>query len=301
MSTNSSSGQEGEWISQAEAARVHGVSRQAISKMVRAGRLRSFEIGGHVLVSRVEVSALDRKAATPHRERPDEAGRFLSTFDRLPEEVRREVVYRLRTREPLHPLEASLGTSAEVILDALERSGPMMLRGLRGVLAEAAFGVHVVGPLLEKAWSSLPTVKDPPYDFLLDDGRGPIKVQVKLQRSKAGRPMLASEASRRYSNRMHVVETQRTRGGKVKGEETRPYRFGEFDILVVAIQPSTHDWSHFRCSVANWLVARSEDEQHLAKFQPIAINPNEDWSGSFTEAVEWFRSGIKKTIRFEPE
>ncbi len=172
----------------------------------------------------------------------------------------------------------------------------MMLRGLRGVLAEAAFGVHVVAPLMALGWSSLPSIKDPPYDYLLDDGQGPVKVQVKLQRSRAGRPMLASEASRRYSPAMHVVETQRTRGGKLKGEETRPYRFGEFDIMVVAIQPSTLDWNHFRCTVADWLVPRLESDLQIAKFQPVAIDPNEDWTGDFTEVMRWFRSGLKKTI-----
>jgi len=42
-------------ISQAEAARLRGVTRQAIRKLVEVGRLRSYTIGGRNLVLRSEV------------------------------------------------------------------------------------------------------------------------------------------------------------------------------------------------------------------------------------------------------
>lgn len=44
-----------DWISQAEAARLRGVSRQAIAKLVKKGRLKSIIIGGHSLVNRDEI------------------------------------------------------------------------------------------------------------------------------------------------------------------------------------------------------------------------------------------------------
>jgi excisionase family DNA binding protein len=44
-----------EWISQAEAARLRGVSRQAIAKLVKKGRLKSLIIGGHTFVNRDEI------------------------------------------------------------------------------------------------------------------------------------------------------------------------------------------------------------------------------------------------------
>ena len=44
-----------EWISQAEAARIRGVSRQAIARLVKRGRLRVLKIGGRVLVLRRDV------------------------------------------------------------------------------------------------------------------------------------------------------------------------------------------------------------------------------------------------------
>ncbi|MFI5098176.1 MAG: helix-turn-helix domain-containing protein [Candidatus Acidiferrales bacterium] len=54
-----------DWISQAEAARLRGVSRQAIALLVKRGRLSVFRIGGRLLVNRQEVE----------RFQPEEAGR----------------------------------------------------------------------------------------------------------------------------------------------------------------------------------------------------------------------------------
>jgi excisionase family DNA binding protein len=44
-----------DWITQAEAARVRGVSRQAITILVRKGRLKILKIGGRTFVRRKEV------------------------------------------------------------------------------------------------------------------------------------------------------------------------------------------------------------------------------------------------------
>ena len=263
--------------------------------MVRAGRLKTLEIGGHILVSRVEIAGLRTKANRPPRDRPDEADRFLQAFEKLRPEVREEVLRRLRGRHPVHPFERRMGASADVILEALERSGPPTIRGLRGVLAESAFDVNVVGRLA--GWQSLPTPEDPPCDFLLDDGRGAIKVQVKLPRSKAGGPMVTTEKGRVFSPAMYLVETRKTRAGGTKaGEDTRPYRFGEFDILVVAMQASTRDWSHFLYTVGDWLIPRPEDARLLLKFQPVPRAPNGDWTDDFLTCVGWLRSGTRKTI-----
>jgi excisionase family DNA binding protein len=54
-----------EWISQAEAARLRGVSRQAIALLVKKGRLRVLKIGGRLLVRRKEVEEFT----------PEQAGR----------------------------------------------------------------------------------------------------------------------------------------------------------------------------------------------------------------------------------
>jgi len=46
-----------DWISQAEAARIRGVTRQAIADLVKKQKLKTFEIGGNVLVNKAEVEA----------------------------------------------------------------------------------------------------------------------------------------------------------------------------------------------------------------------------------------------------
>jgi excisionase family DNA binding protein len=50
-----------DWISQAEAARIRGVSQQAIKNLIVRGRLRSLTIGGKILVLRSEVEAFVAK------------------------------------------------------------------------------------------------------------------------------------------------------------------------------------------------------------------------------------------------
>ena len=54
-----------DWISQAEAARIRGVSRQAISRLIKKGRFHLWKIGGKVLLKRSEVKAYE----------PEQAGR----------------------------------------------------------------------------------------------------------------------------------------------------------------------------------------------------------------------------------
>lgn len=52
-----------DWISLSEAARLRRVSRQAISKLVKKGRLKSIVIGGHVLVNRTDVESFEPQVA----------------------------------------------------------------------------------------------------------------------------------------------------------------------------------------------------------------------------------------------
>jgi excisionase family DNA binding protein len=49
------------WISQAEAARIRKVSRQAISKLIAAGRLGTTVFGGRTFVSRDDVRKFERR------------------------------------------------------------------------------------------------------------------------------------------------------------------------------------------------------------------------------------------------
>lgn len=62
-----------DWITQSEAARLRGVSRQAIAKLVKKGHLRTFRIGGYTLVHRSDVEKYrPREAGRPRKEEHDE-------------------------------------------------------------------------------------------------------------------------------------------------------------------------------------------------------------------------------------
>jgi hypothetical protein len=117
----------------------------------------------------------------------------------------------LKARLPEHPLEKEWGVGAEVILSAIARSSDLTKRGVRGIIAEAIFERQILGSL--KAWEHVGFVDDRPYDFLIRSREAEhreARIQVKLQRMKSQRPMLASEANRHYPNDMYVVEVQKT-------------------------------------------------------------------------------------------
>jgi excisionase family DNA binding protein len=46
-----------EWVSQAEAARMRGVSRQAIARLIKKDRFQILKIGGKVLLRREDIKA----------------------------------------------------------------------------------------------------------------------------------------------------------------------------------------------------------------------------------------------------
>lgn len=204
---------------------------------------------------------------------------------------RRAILRDLRREFPIHPLEAQLNTSAEVILEAIARAGGLTLRMLRGVIGEAVFGVEIVEKL--KGWEDTTPDGDLAYDFRLVDAQGEVRVQVKLQRSLAQIPMTWRKTE------MFVVETQKTRGGmdRKTGSATRFYRYGEFDILAVSMYPSTGNWDTFRYTVADWLLPLATDPSRLLKLQPVASSPNDDWTDDFATAVQWLRAQQRKTIR----
>ena len=212
------------------------------------------------------------------------------------EDQRREIFHHLRREFPIHPLETKLNTQAEVILEAISRASDLTLRAIRGVIAEVAFRLNVISGL--KNWTEEPRAGDFPYDFMLRDGVGPVRVQVKMQRLKAHKPMLANDGYNYLPSGMYVVETQRTRGGKDArtGEDTRPYHFGEFDVLAVSMHPSTADWSVFMYTLCDWLLPRPEDPNLLLKFQPVATSPNDVWTDQFETCITWFRSGARRKI-----
>lgn len=220
-------------------------------------------------------------------------------LEQCSEAERRAVLNYLRARLPQHPLEREWGLSADVILSAIARSSDLTLRGVRGVIAEAVFEAEVL-PSLEN-WQPQPLVGDFSYDFLIAKQEMPdtkVRIQVKLQRSKDHRPMLARQGNKLFPEGMYTVEVQKTRGGidPTTRESTRPYHFGEFDILAVNMHPSTQNWSRFMFTVSNWLVARPEALDLIAKFQPVPQAPTEFWTDRLETCIGWFLSGEKKRL-----
>jgi excisionase family DNA binding protein len=51
----------GKWISQSEAARIRGVSQEAIAHLIKKGRFRVLRIAGKVLLNRHEVETYKNK------------------------------------------------------------------------------------------------------------------------------------------------------------------------------------------------------------------------------------------------
>lgn len=203
----------------------------------------------------------------------------------------------MRQEFPIHVLEEKLNTQAEIILEAIHRAPDLTQRGVRGIIAEAVFIAEVVGPLQSQGWRDKEIAGGQPYDVLLEDAQGEVRVQVKMQRLTSQQP-----TRRRDYPGMFVVETQRTRSGtrQMSGgaqEKTRPYRFGDFDILAVSLHPSSRNWGDFRYTVASWLLSRRDDARLLRVHQPASPHPNDDWTDSFLEAIAWFRSRQIKTIR----
>ncbi len=220
-------------------------------------------------------------------------------IDESTDEERAALLDYLKARLPQHPLEQEWGVGAEVILSAIARSSDLTKRGVRGIIAEAIFERNILPSLDE--WEVVNFLDDRPYDFLIRSrkaDRTEIRIQVKLQRMRRQQPMLASEANRNYPTDRYVVEVQKTRGGidLQTNEDTRPYRFGEFDILAVNMHPSTRDWNKFLFTVDNWLIPRRENKALIEIFQPVPRAPNGVWTDRLEICLQWLTSGEKKRI-----
>ena len=235
------------------------------------------------------------KARTPVQEKNSKLVlKVRQLLAEAPDQDRAAIFQWLRESQKIHSLEDEFGAPAEVILEAISRSPDLTKRGVRGVIAEAFFKVEVVDELVN--WHDVTPDGNHSYDFLLSDG-SEVSIQLKMQRLKTQRPMMANEGYKVLDPSYWVVETQRTRGGRTSsGEDTRPYRFGEFDLLAVSMHPSTGNWTDFLFTVSDWLLERPEDSNQILKFQPVPKGKDVDWTDSLAEAIEWLRSGKKKKI-----
>jgi hypothetical protein len=218
----------------------------------------------------------------------------------------------LRTLLP-HPLESEWGIDAETILSAIRRSSDLTKRGVRGIIAEAVFENSVLPSIKVAGWEPVEIIGNLSYDVHLQRGNVSARIQIKLQRLEKGVPKLYYP--KRYDEgSLYVVEVQKTRSGEkttkqlLPGTETtleatdsitvktRPYRFGDFDILAVNMHPSSGDWKSFRYTVASWLLPRASDGSLIEIFQPVAAVPNDVWTNDLSVCLDWFVSGETRTV-----
>lgn len=188
-----------------------------------------------------------------------------------------------------HPIEDIIKVKPDILLNALMRSSYITLNGIRGIIAESTFN-----DILDKSFKSfksLPTGAENPYDFLLEDTLGQIRVQIKLQRKLDNLPWIRK-------NGHAVVETYKTRSGKNKdGESTRPYRYGEFDLLGVCMEPSHGRWDSFLYIPQKFLEPDKINFKYLNKYQSVPLTPKDNWNNNLKESIDLFRKdGNFKTI-----
>lgn len=208
----------------------------------------------------------------------------------------------LRAVHQIHEFEAIIGAPAEMILEAVHRAPALTRRMLRGVIADAAFRTFVVPAIAPHGWRDVTPEGNFAYDYKLDDGEGPVTVQVKLQRSALGAPVVKNGERFGFDHEVFMTETQKTRTG-TKGEDdkTRPYRYGEFDILAVSMQPSTGRWDRYMYTLGRWLLVGKENDE-MATLQPVTMRPSEFWTDDFRTAAQWFRTGdAEKRMKLKPK
>ena len=205
-------------------------------------------------------------------------------------EVRAALFRELRAAHQIHEFEAVIGAPAEMILEAIHRAPELTRRMLRGVIADAAFRTYVVAALKPHGWRDVTPEGNFAYDYKLDDGAGPITVQVKLQRSALGEPVVRKGERFGFGPEVFMTETQKTRTG-TDGEDnqTRPYRYGEFDLLAVSMQPSTRKWDRYMYTLGRWLLP-GKKQGEMATLQPVSKLPDEFWTDDFMTAARWFRA-----------
>ena len=213
------------------------------------------------------------------------------------QENRRKIFELLRKEFPIHQLESDFNVNAERILEAVSRSDDLSKRGIRGLIAEATFVLDIAPKLAPLKMMEID--EGQPYDCLLRDPLGDVRVQIKMQRREKQQPKLA-HLMRQFSHLPEdyfVVETQRTRGGKnADGSKTRPYRFGEFDILGVCLHPSSNNWDDFVFTISSWLLPHKTEEGCLATYQPVSPRESTDWTRDFLKCVTWLRQNTKRQI-----
>lgn len=198
-------------------------------------------------------------------------------------EQKQEIFSHIRESIQLHKLEEHFNVRAEIILESIIRASDLTQRGIRGVIAETIF----LTDLLPKAknWDEEECVGNLSYDACAIKGAKKVRIQVKMQRKLRGEPMKKGDN--------FVVEVQRTRTGSRNGNQTRPYRFDEFDLLAVCMEPSVRRWSAFMYIPTSKLQPRKSNAALIDILQPVppySEGESGNWSGTLDAALEKFEN-----------
>lgn len=219
----------------------------------------------------------------------DRTRQILSDLKQCSIDEQKEVFKVLRQQHKIHVYEEVVGAPAEMILEAVHRAPELTRRMLRGVIADAAFASFVVPSLCPK-WKDTTPPGNYAYDYILEDDVSPITIQVKLQRSEKGQPVEKSGERYGFDGSVFTTETQKTRGGTDGDDnQTRPYRYGEFDVLAVSMQPSTGKWDRYMYTVGKWLI-EGKKANEMATIQPVAKASNDYWTDDFNVVAAWLRA-----------
>jgi hypothetical protein len=206
---------------------------------------------------------------------------LMQAIERCSADQKQAIFQSIRQHISIHELEVGFNVRAEVILEAIRRASDLTQRGVRGIIAETTFALDVVPTMV--GWTSEPIIGDAAYDTKLSRDNHSVRIQVKLQRKRLGKPMMRGG--------MYVVEVQRTRGGERDGRKTRPYRFGEFDLLAVCMEPSAKDWHAFLYASARALRPDCREPDIIDKFQFVPAFPAENdeiWTSDLSLALSRF-------------
>lgn len=216
---------------------------------------------------------------------PDDLEALIARVGQMDRASKQQIFEAIKDDIAVHRLEEHFGISAQIICETIYRAGDLTQRGIRGMIAETVFctdiAPHISGWGYEEAGPELP------YDAVLFNGNRRVRIQVKLQRKELGVPLMRSKV-RRGPKDFYIVEVQRTRTGERKGEKTRPYRFGQFDLLAVCMQPSTTDWRKFLYIPMSCLLPKKGLPDEVATYQfvppyPAAGDP--EWTNDIEEAL----------------
>jgi hypothetical protein len=211
----------------------------------------------------------------------------------------------IRKIQPIHSLEKEWNITAEFVLEAISKSQDITKRGVRGIIAELAFSEYVLKNLDPKWVETTDLGPDLAYDSELINGDDKIHIQTKNQRLSGSNPMRPGKTLIKFNPELadwFIAETQKTRSGKKKKSKddtdpnadieeilTRPYRFGEFHILSVCMQPShaTKSWESFMFCPARGLTASPKDPAIIATMQPVPPSPLFCWTNKLDQCIEW--------------